>query len=698
MASHTRVYSLRFLAFLVIPSILILSCIQRPLSPVAPNWDIQFSIPLVDTVRTVMEIVRRDTSILQYDPVDNLIYYNFREFIGTDTVGNRMKMFPDSMRFRVTIGALRIDDFQSQQNIQVLPDSTYPSIPPMTISSPSVLTGSGGAFQSLTFETGTAQLTITNNLPIAISFANPILVTDGMGDTVASFLIPGQIAANGGSASDSSDLAGRSVDSTIRVSSAPTLDSISISTPGSTTPITIDSTNRLRVELRFTNITVSSATANIPPQRVFSRDSALFVADDSTLVDSAFFKSGTFSIEMKNWLDLTVTARLRLPNLQYVINNRVFDTSVVLLPQQTVLVPVNIAQFKAASLTGNPTNLFWYTAQLDSVHGNPGTVSRDDSMTAVVIPGTELIVRSARIVIEPTALDVDTTYRLRLGNLPGNFSLDSIYLPKAAFLMDSLRTPVEAQIDTPLFARVKDTLGLINVDTVRYRGSPFLFQPPVSQGRLRVDSTNSNIIQVISQFVAQQPPGAKRLPDSVHVKGSATLNPGYSLIPRIIADTTRIKGRFDVEFPLNIGLRNGIYSDSASIAGKVGIEQSDIDRFKSGRLTIDVGNSLPASLKLDLKLRVNDSTVVDIPRVITDSIFVPAAGIGTDGFSNQTARRLISLNLDRDDVRNLARAEFLLFKVRVNAASPGARQSAKFRTTDSVRLRISGTLIFHVAF
>lgn len=697
MVQHTRVPLPRgqCFVFLIVPSILLLSCIQKPLSPVAPNWDVQFSVPLVDTTRTVMEIVEKDTSLWQRNPVTNLIYYNFREFIGTDTVGDRMKMFPDNMRFKVTIGALRISDFQSQQNIQVLPDTTYPGIPPMTVSAPRVQTGSGGAFQSLTFETGTAQLTITNNLPIEISFPNPILVTDGTGETVASFLIPGSIAPNGGSASDSSDLAGRSVDSTIRVSSAPTLDSITISTPGSPTPVTIDSTNRLRVEVRFTNITVSSARANIPPQRVFSRDSARFVADDSTLVDSAFFKSGTFSIEMKNWLDLTVTARLRLPNLQYISDSRVFDSSVVLQPQDSILIPINIAQFKAASLTGSPTNLFWYTAQLDSVHGSPGTVSRYDSMTAVVIPGTELIVKSARIVIEPIPLNVDTTYKLRLGSLPTNFSLDSLFLPQAAFLMDSLLTPVEARIDTPLFAQVRDSAAMINVDTVRYRGAPLVFQPPVSQGRLRVDSSNSNIIQVMSQFVAQQQGGA-RLPDSVHVKGSATLNPVYDLTPRTIADVTRIKGRFDVEFPLNIGMRNGIYADSANLAGKIGIEQSDIDRFQRGSLTIEVGNSLPASLKLDLSLRKDSVTVTQLPLVITDSILVAAAGVGADGFSNQTARRLISLNLSRQDIINLVEAKYLRFRIRVNTTT--GVPSVKFRTTDSVRLRISGTLIFHVRF
>jgi len=317
-------------------------------------------------------------------------------------------------------------------------------------------------------------------------------------------------------------------------------------------------------------------------------------------------------------------------------------------------------------------------------------------MTAVIIPGTELIVKSARIVIEPTELNIDTTYRLRLGNLPANFSLDSLFLPKAAFIMDSLRTPVDARVDTPLFAQVKDTAGLITVDTVRYRGSPFQFHPPVSQGRLRIDSSNSNITQVISQFVAQQPPGTKRLPDSVHVRGSATLNPEYDPTPRTIADATRIRGRFDVEFPLNIGLRNGIYSDSASIAGKVGIEQSDIDRFQRGTLTIEVENSLPASLKLDLSLRKDSVTVRQLPLVVTDSIFVAPAGVGPDGFSNRPARRLISLNLSRQDIVNLAEAEYLRFRIRVNttAGSP----SVKFRTTDSVRLRISGTLIFHVRF
>jgi hypothetical protein len=706
MTLHVIQSAISKILILSLASLLSLQCFKQPLEPVMPNWDIQFSIPLADTTRTLLEIVNRDTSILQVRPTEgNLIYYNFREFIGTDTVGNRMKLFPASSRFKVNIGTLRVDSVQVGSSVDSLvPPGTYPNFPGMSVSLPA-FSSTIPQVTSLRFASGVAELTVTNNLPVGLTFTDTIRLTDGMGRVVARFDMGGTIDT-GSSRTAIDSLAGRTMDSSITVSNTALLDSIQMSLGSSSDSVTFTPQSGVGFVLRLRDLLVDSATAYIPSQRVFSRDSVEFQADvedslgRSTMVESAVFKAGNFTIDLMNHLGLEVRARLRLPQLRRIANNAVFDSAVFLLPSQSASIPIDLTQYRAISLDGLPTNKLWYTAELDSVQGNPATFTRNDSLTAEIIidSGTVFILQYANVVIEPTPLNVDTTYGLKLGDLPGNFSLDSLFLPRAAFIMDSLRTPVDARIDTPLLAQVKDTAGMISVDTVRYRGAPFLFQPPVSQIPLRIDSTNSNIIQVMSQFVAQQPSGAKRLPDSVHVKGSATLNPNYSTTPRIIADTTRIKGRFDVEFPLNIGLKNGIYRDSVDITGKIGIDPPDIERFNRGTLTIEVGNSLPASLKLDLSLR-QDTLVWPLPQLPSDSIFIAAAPVDpVTRFSAGTVQRFISLNLDRDDIRRLADAQFLRFAIRVNAGSPGSQQSVKFRTTDSVRLRISGTLIFHVSF
>lgn len=667
------------------------------MEPVAPTWDVQLSVPLVDTTRNVEEIVEKDTSVIQRDPVTQLIYYNFDETVVSDTVGDRMKMLPTSTRLKVTIGALSVNDVQVQSSVPLLPDGTYPSIPPSTITVPGVQAGSGGAFESITFETGIAQLTVTNDLPIDISFPNPITLTDGTGDTIASFSIAGILAGNGGISGDTSDLAGRSMDSTIRVSSAPTLDSISIATPGSPTQVIIDSTHRVRLELRFTNITVSNATANIPSQSVFVQDSTLFEADDSTFVQSAYFKSGNFSIDLKNHVGLIVRARLRMPQLFKDLPpplDVVFDTAVVLQPFDSTSVPVDLTRYRAESLTQTPTRHLIYTAVLDSVRGSPATVNRDDSLTAVVniAPGTEFILRSAQVAIEPTFLDTDTSYQLSLGDLPSKFTVDSLRMPDAAFILDSMFTPVESRVSN-LRAVVK---GTNVVDTVRFNPTPpgndvFTLLPNVPN-QIVMNDANSTIFQVLNQFVAT----ARELPDSVRVIGSALLNPNYdTTVARLIADTTRITGKFDVLFPLNIGLKNGTFRDTIDIADKLNLSPDDISHLIRATLTVRVHNSVPASLGLVfVTLDANKDSTWTLPR--TGPININAAGVGSNGFSNQSALSVITIPIDRTDVEKLADATFLRMAVTLNT-SPTA-PSVKFRTTDSMKITVFGTLIYRVSF
>lgn len=674
-----------FLAILI--SLCSWQCITEPAEPVPPSWDVPLTIPILDTTRTIHDLVEKDTSILRFDATTHLISYTFTEAAASDSIGDRIFLSPEGSRFAVTVGPLKVRGASVSDSIALFPPGTYPFFPAATVRI--------GArqltvpeFSSLSIDSGTAELVIRNSLPVPIEFPEPITLTDGLGRIVASFpTIAGEIPP-GGVRSSSDDLTGRETNNSVRISTTASRDSITVRSPRDTTDVVFTADSRIAFEVRLRDLKVTRATARIPQQEILRRDSSLFVVDDSTLVQSVFFKSGSFSIVVVNDLGVGVGARLRLPQLIHLSNNAPFDRTLTIEARRTAEVPFNMSQYKIFSPT--PTGSVVYSLeiiQLESSGDELTTISQTDSVVASVnvAAGTKFIVRSASAVIKPTLLNINHGLGVKLGELPEIFSVDSIQLPDARLTLSLTAPGPPARVsDFRILAR-KDTV----VRSIQFRdnrsvnipGDPIVFDHP-----------SSTLIDVLNQFVAR----AKALPDSFTILGKAVLNPDYNPLgtPASVADTSKIQGNFVVDFPLNIGIKNGTVRDTLKVEEGIRISQDDIDRINEGNLVIQVLNSIPASLKLSFKmLNATKDTVLGIyPR--TDSIFVRAANVGADRFSSDSVRSEVHLRVARQDIRNFVNAKFIEAVVNLNTTPSAA--TAKFRTTDSIRMRIHGTLNYRV--
>lgn len=654
----------------------------------APTWDVQLSVPLLDTIRTVNEMIEKDLSVIQIDPTTDSISYSDTKSVGSDSVGDRIKITPRSSRLGVRMGPLSVANVQVGGSVTPVPPGMYPVFPATTVRVPA-LSFSIPDFSNLTLDSGFAQLVITNNLPVDLTLPEPITLTDGMGRTVATFSgISGAIPP-GGSATSTDNLANRSMDNSITISSTPPRDSITISLSGGTN-VTFDSQSRVSFTISFRNMIMSSATARIPTQTLFSQDSATFVIDDSTFIQSAFFKSGSFTINMSNQVDLIVRARLRLPQLRNRFNNDVFDSSVIIGPIGILPVSIDLSRYKIDSPT--PTKFLFYTVhlyQVDSSGIRQATVRASDSLIAsiVISPGTQFIVQSASIVVKPIQLDIDTSFGLRLGDLLTGFSVDSLRLPDANFIL-RLTTPVAARLSNLRIIIRSENI----IDTIRYMmDTPVPLQDGILNSVVFND-VNSTIVQALNRFIGM----AKVLPDSLRVLGNCLLNPDYdTLMARTIADTSKISGDFLIDLPLNIGIKNGTFRDTVNIADKFRVDQEDINHLNRATLSILVQNRLPASLQLVfIMLDANKDSSWVFPRT-GGPILVNAASVGSDGFSNQSVQSLVSLTIGQDDVRALVNAKFLDASVTLNTSTSAS--SVKFRATDSIKIRVFGTISYRVS-
>lgn len=690
--------SVLIVSALVTVSFLSFQCITKPLEPIAPSWDVQLSIPLLDTTRTVDELVEKDTSVIQSDASTNLIHYKFNNPAVSDSIGDRITVRPRNARARVRLGAISINGFQIADSVSPFPSGGPAPVPAQTIRTPSPPSDSVPNVSSLTLQSGTAQLTITNNLPIAIAFPETLSIKDGSGRVWASFGgITGQILPGATLSSVDNNLGGRTINNVLRILTVGPPDSITVSTPGSATPVTFTASSNVSFDLQFTNLVVSTATvAVMPPHTLVNQDSSTIVVDDSTFVQLLKFKSGKFEIKLTNKVDLGVSVRLRLPQLlRLPPDNTSYDSTVTIQRNDSLSVPFNMRLYRIFSPT--PTRFLLYTVQISQLGSSGGvnrTVSANDSVVAeanITPPDTLFVVESGEGVIKPTEVNINQPVSLSLGDLPVKFRVDSIKLPDASFTLN-LRSPVPASVSG---FRIIARKGSV-IDSIRYRIDTLLtLQQGLNPPRV-FNAANSTIVDVLNRFVA----GANTLPDSFRIVGTGLLNYSYDTTRAYtVADTSKIAGDFDVDFPMNIGIKNGTVRDTVDIADKFSINQEDIDKLNRGTLTIQVYNFLPAELRLlFVMLDANRDSTWSFPRtgpiVVSAAPLVPSGPL--TGFSSGSTRSIVPLTIDRQDVRALVDAKFLRVDIILNTST--SAQAVKFRTTDAIKTRIYGTLSYRISF
>jgi len=689
--SNPQIRSLPFYGAVLLLALISMQCIKLPSEPVLPTWDVSANVPVLDTTRTVRELIEKSPTIWTWDPQNYLISYNYADRVLADSIGDRITASPHSARMKVTIGSVRIDSSQvTSTSPPVFPAGSYPFLSASTVRMPG-LHSTLAEFSNLSLESGTARLTIRNDLPVPIEFPEPISLTDGLGRVVAAFNIGGQIAP-GSTQSAVDDLAGRSTNNSITISSTTARDSITINTPGAADSVTFSDTSRISFGIKFTNMRVTSATARIPQQTLVRRDSSVFVADDSTFLQSLTFKSGLFSVNLTNRVDVDVRIRLRLPQLLH--GGSAYDSTITIARNSETQVDFDIRHFQVYSPT--PTRLLIYSAEINQL-GTSGneyrTISSADSVVVAVniTPGTKFIVMSGSGIIKPTRMNLDQRISLNLGELPNMLRVDTsgIRIPDARFTLNLTTPGFPARIYRFRIRATASRAGII--DSVQYRTNTPINLIPNGSNSLLFDDGNSTIVDVLNRFVAH----ASVLPDSFRILAdSIIVNPDYdTTTARYIADTSKIRGDFVVDFPLNIGLRSGTVTDTFSIADKININQEDIDQLQTARLFINVRNSIPAAMQL--RFAVMD-THKQITRIIpsTDSISINAAGVGANGFSTGPASSSLTIGMTRDDVRALANGKFMEARLQLQT-TPGAN-SVKFRTIDGIRVGVGATIKYRV--
>jgi hypothetical protein len=677
-------------------------CSKFKVAPfVMPSWDTQFSAPLFDRTYTLREILYKDTllndthldtnsmglykisrtqSIAGIPVGDNLQIEASAQVSAAQSPGDFTVVSPDSVNYTV-----------AYPNGASKGTKLSPIVPPIPSQTETVSPlGTFSKYKSATISKGELYVTIHNGYPAPVNFdSGSINILDASGKP-----LPLNIHSIG---------ANETFDTTYQLPERTLTNNPSIhfvySSPGLRDTATLQSSNLLSIFMGFTTLTISSATAIIPPQNTIYLESTVPMGG-GTIVDSANVKSGGINLTLLNDFEMQLPITLVFENIVRQGNpsdtlKEQFDLPASgqgSLPIQ--FIDLSGYQLRMIDQSGNPRDSIHYRVEV----GMPGSngqfvnISTQDSIHAT-FSMNRLVFSSFTGLIHPTntfAIASDTQ-SVDLGDIKSKLTGGVTFVGDSTKLVLTIRSaglpyfvhmtlkPTSSESSAP-------PLDSASVDTIIYPGAN-----NVGIGKQFVDALNSFAIR------------ENRIPDRFIVSGFAKVNPAANdpsvpfsypgwTSPGTIIDTDKITITNTISMPLEIGIINASYIDTTKQPiiyhdSSASVKLGNVD---SGEVHIDVTNGLP--LRLSLSALLVDTT--GTPVIPLDSVGVDAA-TQFDAQGNPVAP-VLSLNtirLSKDQAARLGRS-YLRFDFGVNTSNGST--PVPFSASNTIHLKVYGTLTLRI--
>ncbi|NUN10144.1 MAG: hypothetical protein HUU54_13305 [Ignavibacteriaceae bacterium] len=660
--------------------------------PFLPVYDADLVIPILDRKNTLMELINKDTTVLKSstDPSSlGLLYYEDVKPLAPVLVQDKLVMNPIGVHTAVQTGTISINDPEPiQSNISVVklvPQAQgVDSIIFPAISNKSITQNLDRIeqFSVATFESGTFRLTFTNNNGVAITINSIDFKNAYTSQVIPQLQSSVPLTINSG-ASGQKDF---------NLTGATLVDSMIIemvvSSPGSGLSfVQLPPNAGTSVDARIINFSVEEVRAVLPPQDPVFIDSTIAL-DDSTFLREIVIKEGSLVFEVRNYLDVGLTAVFTFNNLKDPSNNA-FTANFNLTrrgttgDRQTVSVS-SLHDYRIVSLvTGQLTNKLSYSVRLTpNATTDPRSLRKDDSM-AVNIDMTDLILQSLDGRVKPTQLDFQATpIPLQLGSL-SNFNASTLKFDK--FLVEMFvnsSSTEQLRFAGKIRGKNRNTQATVNIPSTVLSGNPGTTQ--------QIILSETELINFINTF-------ATAPPDSIIFEYNAVLNPNY--LTGKIEDSDSIYGTGHISTPLTMGMGNGRFVDTSEINMQEA-NKEQLDQLQSASITLIIENHLPMAINFNAVLlnEFGDTTMYIPPRYAPNSDTLKIRG----GTVSPTTKRVtapavdsVTIFMKADEFLQFSRSKSIRSYIKMNTSLP-AVAPVSFYTSDYIKIRGFGAVKYRV--
>lgn len=676
--------------------IFLYGCFEKPSEPVLPTWDVDLTVPILDKTFTLGELVEKDTTYFKIG-TNNQIYYSTTGELEATTVGDNLKISDISTSAQTQLGNFEIKD-PGTVTADIKAYEIFPSLsqnlPPGNYIIPSNSPGQTVSanftafdnFQSVTFDNGVLKVTATNELPVPLIFPGGLKIyaqSDPSNPIIALFV--GDTLNPNSTKTVEANLAGKTLPAELGFTAT-------IFSPGSDGQVVYLDVNQmfLKVSATLENLSIAEATARIPTQTEPVVIDSSFILEPNepqpNLINEIVFKSGQMSIKITNNIDLGLNGSLTLYNFKRKWDNSPLQISLNIGRKNSannqVIQSINLADYK---LVGDLSNQISYRVEVrtEDTGDEFRTINKNDGLSAE-INLSNLVIESISGKVKPTEINFEEQ-RISLDGLKdyrekfkGGLRLDDIQvelnLVKTAQFTFDMNLKVKAK---SVKTGKVDSLE-IPVDQRRFSGTSH---------RIVLNKSNSDIVNFINSFTS----GDGELPDSLFITGFVFLNPNYELGQ--VSSSDSIYGSITISFPASFGISNAEFKDTSEVEELSEDTKKEIDKMNYGKLIVQIENGLGVELRFRATLLgfVMDSLIA-IPKV--SDFIIASAPVDNNGFSVGTSKSVNVIELERNDIQKFKNMKFIRSFISLNTAGNG--EIVKFRTTDSIKVKIYGTLNYKV--
>ncbi len=662
-----------------------------------PSWDVDLTVPILDKAFKLGDLIEKDTTYFKIGS-GNQIYYSTSQNLDAITVGDNLKISDISTSASTQLGNFEIKD-PGTISAKITATQVFPSLPsnlpPGNYVIPSNSPGQTVStnftafdnFQSVTFDGGFIRITVDNGLPVPLQFPGGLKIySQNDPSTPILVLFENDSIGPNSQKTDVANLAGKTLPANLGLT-------VTILSPGSGGDAVYLDINQmfLSVFASLENLSIASATARIPSQTepVVIDDSFILEPNEPqpNLINEVTFKSGQMKIEVTNNIDLGLNGTLTLYNFVNKSNGSPLQISLNIgrknSTNSVVTQNVNLADYKLSF--GNLSNQILYRVEVrtEDTGDEFRVISKNDGISAKITL-TDVVIESISGKVKPTRIDFDEQ-RIDLSGLKGYREKF-----KGELKFDDIQVDINlgktAQIVFDLNLKIKG----VNMRT----GKVDSIEIPVDQRRfsgtthrISLNKSNSNIVDFINSF------GSTELPEYLLVTGYIFLNPNYEL--GRVSSTDSIYGSVIVSLPASIGISNAVLRDTSEIDELSDDAKKQLDKMGYGKLFVEVENGLGVELKFRATILgfVMDS-LISIPK--GDDFNIPPAPIDNNGFSVGTSKFTNVIELERDEIQKFKDMKFVRSFFSLATAENG--RVVKFRTTDSIKVKIYGRLKYKIEF
>lgn len=665
-------------------------------SPTAPSWDVSLNLPLVDTTYSILDMIKKDSSIVKPDYTKNgLLVYSTVKDVEKIEVSDKLKVDGFSTNTSKQIGTISINGdstkadigFNWSQNLNGLPPGTQLPVLAENNRAVSADLAAINQFQSAKFESGTIIIEIKNN------FAEHVTLTiDGLtiknsatneivAQTTAKLVVPPNSSRSFPAISFNT---GVTVKNQLKFETT-----VSISGSG-TNLVTIPQT-AFSVTTKFSTLSVSEASAKIPQQNPVVIDSSITM--DATSAQPTKFKTikiatGQLNITLINNLDVDANVVMEIANMKTPANVKYTVSKTILRKSTTKFVDnISLADYSFVSLDNNPTNKVSYKVTFTSQGSSDyRTIKKTDDFKATV-DFSSLGIKEFNGLVKPTALDetrsaisLDTKdLQAKFGFGQINFNKPLIELHLAPSAGAKLNFMITGRLEAQNSIGQKNTLNL-NANTMD--------KTTITEADTVIKLNADSVSNFFKKF--------SRLPDSIFVYAGGTLNSNYQSVT--VTNTSFVSGSSKIEFPLDLGISDGVFTDSVKMDFDAD-KQKNIRNLNTSDMNLILTNGLPVSFTFTGKLYDSSNTLLMYfpPKHTDQDTMVTVSGGVTDANGNVITKttQTVAVKIAVGESDFIARAKYMRILIKLNT-SRASNLPVKFKTIDDIRIESFGGVNYRV--